>query len=73
MKARFKVQAVKCQDIFTGADSLESLGEIDGTKRAVLQWVRFGGVIPTHMGELFKHGNGYIYYTTIGRVYTFTR
>jgi hypothetical protein len=65
MKARFKVQAVKCQDIFTG--------EIDGTKRAVLQWVRFGGVIPTHMGELFKHGNGYIYYTTIGRVYTFTR
>lgn len=68
----FQVWRVNNVDILTTGDS-KLVAEIGGTKRDVQAWVRFGGVIPTHMGELRKRGDGYVYFTTIGQTYLFTR
>lgn len=72
MRTIFQVWRLKNTELLTSGDRT-LVAEIPGTKREIQRWVRFGGVIPTHMGELRKHGDGYLYYTTIGQTYQFAR
>lgn len=71
MPRQFQVYELKNTGLFTGTDERKLVATIPSTKRAVNAWVKYGGVIPTHMGELRRQGAGYIYFTTIGRTYLF--
>lgn len=73
MKTIFQVWELTNTELFTGNESRKLVAEIPGTKRALLEWIKFGGVLPTHMGELRKSGDGYTYFTTIGRTYRAAR
>ena len=73
MKTMFQIWELTSTELFTGNASRKLVAEIPGTKRDLQQWIKFGGVIPTHMGELRKHGDGYVYHTTIGRIYLASR
>lgn len=72
MSSLFQVYELKNTELLTGGERVY-VAVIPGNKRALRTWVSYGGVIPTHMGELRKTAGGYIYYTTIGRTYLFTR
>lgn len=72
MKTIFQVWELKNAELLTGGERV-LVAEVEGTKRAFKRWCAFGGVIPTHMGELRKHRDGYLYFTTIGRTYLAAR
>jgi hypothetical protein len=72
MKSIFRVYELKNQDLFTGGEKV-LVAEIPGTKRDLRRWVAYGGVMPTHIGELVRIKDGYTYFTTIGRTYVFVR
>lgn len=72
MRTIFQVWELKNTELLVGGERT-LVAEIDGTKRALLRWCAYGGFIPTHMGELQKRADGYIYFTTIGRTYLATR
>lgn len=72
MANKFKVYEVYNRDLLLSG-SARFITEIGSTKRDVQRWVKFGRYIPTHMGELRKHADGYIYYTTIGKTFFFKR
>lgn len=72
-KSIFQIWELKSSELFTGNESRALVAEIEGTKKALKAWIRSGGVIPTHMGELRRHGDGYVYFTTIGRTYKVCR
>lgn len=73
MPNKFTVFELKNKDLFTNDTFKAFVTEIPSTKRALKHWVAYGGIIPTHIGELRRTENGYIYYTTIGRTYLFER
>ena len=73
MKTIFQVWELKNSELFIGGEKT-LVGETEAsTKRSLQHWIAYGGAIPTHMGELRKHGDGYIYFTTIGRTYVATK
>ena len=62
------------RDLFTSDTAMIPVASIASNyKRDVQNWIKYSGIIPTHMGELRKCDNGYIYYTTTGATYLFIR